>query len=195
MYLPGRGDGVSPRIDPVEPPDDEEIETDFDALMPNGMDPLMLFRTVAHDRRVLHRMRASRLLDEGAIEMREREILILRTCANCDCEYEWGVHVTGFSAAAGLTDDQITATVQEIMTTPVWWATDALLVRLADELHTTARVSDGLWADLTAHWEPAQLIEFVMVIGLYHAVSFTATAFEVKLEPVAEQFPGDETTT
>jgi alkylhydroperoxidase family enzyme len=186
---------MSPRIDPVEPPYDEEIETDFEALMPEGMDPLKLFRTVAHNPRVLHRMRVGGLLDEGAIGIRELEIVILRTCANCNCEYEWGVHVTGFSKAAGLTDSQITATIQEDHEDAVWSETDALLIRLADELHTTARVSDSLWADLDAHWEPAQLIEFVMVIGLYHAVSFTANAFEVELEPIAEQFPEDDITT
>ena len=180
---------MSQRIKPVDPPYDEDVEADFDALMPEGMEPLKLFRTVAHNPRVLHRMRVGGLLDEGAIEPRERELLILRTTANCGCEYEWGVHVTGFSAAVGISEEQVEATVHGNHDDHVWSETDSLLIRLADELHETTKVSDTLWDELEDHWEPDQLIELVMLIGLYHAVSFTANAFEVELEAIAERFP------
>ena len=38
-------------------------------------------------------MMAGSLLDRGSISMRNRELMILRICARCGAEYEWGVHV------------------------------------------------------------------------------------------------------
>ncbi|HEV7760231.1 MAG TPA: hypothetical protein VGO78_14620 [Acidimicrobiales bacterium] len=32
--------------------------------------------------------------------MRDREIVIDRTCARCGCQYEWGVHVAFFGDRA-----------------------------------------------------------------------------------------------
>lgn len=32
-----------------------------------------------------------------SVSMRDREILIDRTCARCRCEYEWGVHIAFFA--------------------------------------------------------------------------------------------------
>jgi alkylhydroperoxidase family enzyme len=71
-------------------------------MMPPGMAPLRLFRTIAHNPRVLEKIRASNLLDRGSLDRRDREIVILRTTARCGCEYEWGVHVAFFSAKVGL---------------------------------------------------------------------------------------------
>jgi len=185
---------MSQRIEPVDPPYEEDVKEDFEELMPEGMEPLNLFRTVAHNPCVLHRMRIGGLLDRGSIDWREREIVILRTCVNCGCEYEWGVHVTGFSDAVGLSDEQVAATTGEGHTDGAWSETDSLLIRLADELHGTSHVSDALWTELEEHWEPPQLIEFVMPIGLYHAVSFSANAFEVDFEDIAARFPDDTET-
>ena len=41
---------------------------DLERLMPPGYDPLLLFRTVPHNPRVLRRMRKGGLLDAGSIE-------------------------------------------------------------------------------------------------------------------------------
>jgi len=76
----------------------------------------------------------------------------------------------------------------------VWSETDSLLIRLADELHETSHIPDSLWAEVEEHWEHNQLIEFVMPIGLYYAVSFSANAFEVDLEDIARRFPDDTET-
>ena len=44
--------------------------------------------------------------------MREREIVIDRTSALNGCEYEWGVHVAIFAGHAGLSDEEVRATVR-----------------------------------------------------------------------------------
>src|SRR4051812_41906570 len=101
-----------PRIAPVEAPYETSIAQTFERIMPAGMAPLTLFRTMARNPRVLQRMFAGNLLDKGTIGLREREILILRTCARCGAEYEWGVHVALFAKTAGLEQPQIHASAE-----------------------------------------------------------------------------------
>ena len=50
--------------------------------------------------RAWDKFRAGSLLDRGPLSLREREIVIDRTCALTGCEYEWGVHVALFAKAA-----------------------------------------------------------------------------------------------
>src|SRR5712692_11673573 len=90
---------LAPRIAPIDPPYPSDIQAEFDKLM-RGAPPLLLFRTVARNPRVLQRMMAGSLLDRGSISLRSRELMILRTCARCGAEYEWGVHIASFGAKA-----------------------------------------------------------------------------------------------
>ena len=68
-----------------------------------GAPPLVLFRVMAGQPRAWEKFRGGSLLDRGPLSLREREIVIDRTCALNGCEYEWGVHVATFAAAADLT--------------------------------------------------------------------------------------------
>ena len=109
--------------------------------MPPGVEPLKLFRTVAHNQHVLDALpqhRAPTCSTSARVDPLEREILIHRTCARCGCEYEWGVHAAVFARAVGLTDEQLEATVNGGADDPRWSERQSLLVRLADELHDTA---------------------------------------------------------
>src|SRR5688572_22461811 len=87
------------RIAPLEPPYSEAVTAALQKIMPPGVDPLVLFRTLAVNERVFLRLMAGGLLDRGSITLREREIVIDRTCARCGSEYESGVHVA-FSRSA-----------------------------------------------------------------------------------------------
>ncbi|MFL6647240.1 MAG: hypothetical protein ACJ8KA_13575 [Sulfurifustis sp.] len=52
-----------------------------------------MFTTLARVPRIFERFRAGSLLDRGPLSLRQREIVINRTCARCGFSYEWGVHV------------------------------------------------------------------------------------------------------
>ena len=132
---------MTTRLAPLEPPYDEEVAATLAAMMPPGVPPLLLFRTIAHNPRVLAKIRASNLLDRGSLERRHREIVILRTTARCGCEYEWGVHVAFFAARVGLGDAEVAATVHGGADHPAWSEAERTLIRLADELHDGARIS------------------------------------------------------
>lgn len=178
---------MPPRLPPLEPPYPPAVDEDLAKLMPPGIPPLALFRTVAHNPRVLRRLRKGGLLDPGSITVRDRELAILRTTARCGSEYEWGVHVRFFARAADLTDAQVAATVVDDPS--VWSPRDALILALCDALHDSATVSEALWAELRAAFEPAQLVELVVLAGLYHMVSFVTNATALAPEPGAARFP------
>ena len=177
-----------PRIKPINPPYTAELQADFDKLM-RGLPPLLLFRTVAKNPRVLQRMMAGGLLDRGSIPIRLRELLILRTCASCGAEYEWGVHVAAFGTKAQWTEEQLHSSVYGGAGDACWNTEEQLVIRLSDQLHKTARVDDALWADLSARFAEEQLVELIMLAGLYHAVSFMVNATGVQHEAFAPRFP------
>src|SRR4030095_13539944 len=39
-----------------------------------------------------------------------------------------------------------------------WWEAERTRIRLADELHDDARISEALWAELRRHWSDDQLV-------------------------------------
>ncbi|WP_136418723.1 carboxymuconolactone decarboxylase family protein [Herbaspirillum sp. ST 5-3] len=179
---------ASPRIAPAEAPYDASIADAFARIMPPGREPLNLFRTMARNPRVLQRIFAGSLLDPGTLSLRERELVILRTCARCNSEYEWGVHVAFFGKRAGLSKEQIAATLPAADNSDAWTDGEALLIQLADQLHDSACISDMLWEQLADNFTPEQLLELVALIGAYHTISYMTNAFRVVLEPDAARF-------
>ena len=178
------------RIVPLTPPHEPGLAATLASMMPPGIEPLALFRTLAHNPRVLEKVRAGNLLDRGSITRRDRELVILRTTARCGAEYEWGVHVAFFSARVGLSDAEVAATVTADAEDAVWAPRDALLIRLSDALHDRATIPDDLWAALAAEWDAEQLIELIVLAGFYHTISFVVNALQVGAEPFAARFSG-----
>lgn len=179
----------APRIAPLEPPYESDVQKLFDLVMPEGMDPLLLFRTLATNSRIFPRFMRAGVLDRGPVEIRDRELIIHRTTARCGAEYEWGVHVTAFARPLGLSEEWIRATKEAPADDPVWTPKQSTLVRLCDELHETADISDGLWHDLEKHFDANQLLELIYTAGMYHAVSFLANSLRLPVEPMGERFP------
>lgn len=180
------------RLAPLDPPYDPDIARTLTRMMPPGQEPLKLFRTVAHNRHILDKLRStgSYLLNFGTLDPADRELVIQRTCARCGCEYEWGVHAAVFGAQVGLIGDKLAATVTASTDDDATWTErEALLVALVDELHDTGNVSDATWQQLAAHYDEAQLVELVALAGQYHAVSFMANALGVAREETAARFP------
>ena len=175
------------RIPPCEPPYDPIAAEDFAKIMPPGVPPIRLFRTLAHNPRVLRRVRRGGLLDLGSISLREREIVILRTTALCRSEYEWGVHLVFFGKAAGFTAEQIAATVSG---DPAPFSDrERLLFALCEELHRSAAVSDEPWRQLAAAYRPDQLIELLALAGQYRTIAYVTNALGIELEDGAPRFP------
>jgi len=177
---------IAARLTPLGPPYDPEIARTLERMMGgSGIEPLRLFRTVAHNPQVLDRLRStgSYLLNFGSLDPIEREIVILRTCARNGSSYEWGVHVAVYAAAVGMTDEQVSATVTG--ESGHWTGRQGLLIRAADELHDSSTVSDELWTELARHWSSAQLVEILAIAGQYRMVAYFTNALRIPDEAFA----------
>jgi alkylhydroperoxidase family enzyme len=180
---------TTPRVEPVTPPYAPDLQAVFDKIMPPGVPPLSLFTTLARVPRIYDRFRAGSLLDRGPVSLRHREIVIDRTCARCGCAYEWGVHVAFFGERVALSPQQIRATVRGNADDPAWSGEEALLVRLVDELHDSADISNQLWNDLAKTFSLEQLFELIALVGFYHTVSFFANGTRLRAESFAATPP------
>jgi alkylhydroperoxidase family enzyme len=150
---------------------------------------LKLFRVFANSVRFAKKA-VPNLLDRGSpLSLREREIIILRTTANNDCEYEWGVHVAIFAAAAGFSEDQIVATKNGKSDDQVWDDKEQALLASIDDLCRSGTISEentGLFQRL---WSKEEQMEIMALCGTYHTVSFVANCAKVELEDFAARFP------
>jgi alkylhydroperoxidase family enzyme len=177
------------RIAPATEPYPETVQASLAELMPPGVEPLLLFRVLARDERLFARSIGKGLLDRGHISLRDRELVILRVCANNGSEYEWGVHVTGFSAKARLDPAQVRATTLRDLSDPCWSAHDRLLLSLCDELQSGTTVSDRLWTEAAAEWSNEALLEILLLIGFYRTISILTNTLRMPLEGFAARFP------
>lgn len=180
------------RIAPVAEPYAPEVAERLAAMMPTGVPPILLFRTFVRNLPMSEAMGGWGSYELGkrlSLSMRDREILIDRTCARCGCEYEWGVHVAYFAERVGLTTDQISSVTHGTASDPCWTdARDRLLLEAADALHDHATIDDALWSRMSASLADAELLDLLLLCGWYHAISYAANAAQVDLEPGAPRF-------
>ncbi len=181
-----------PRIQPASPPYAPEVAERLAAMMPPGVPPIGLFRTFVRNLPMAIAMGAwggYALSKRLSITMRDREIIIDRTCARCRCEYEWGVHVAFFAERVGLTSEQITSLTHGDASDRCWSdPRECLLIDAVDALHDHADLTDELWSRLREHFTDEQLLDLFMLTGWYHAISYTANGARVDNEPGAPQF-------
>lgn len=186
---------TTPRIAPLQPPYQPEIEDSLRKWMPpnSPLEPLILFRTLAVNHELSSRMRVlgAGILGHGRIDSRQREIVIHRTCARAGAEYEWGVHSVAFGKPLGLSDRQLAATVHGDAGDPAWSAADALLIRLADELHDSCGISAGLWSQLAECYDPPQLLELITIAGWYRLIAYLINGLQIQPESWAPGFPAN----
>lgn len=186
------------RIAPLDPPYEPALETLLQKWMPpgNGMAPLTLFRVLGRHEELASRARplGAGLLGHGKVQPRLREVMIHRTCARTGAEYEWGVHAVGFARPLGLSEEQLKSTVHGSAEDPVWSPAERAVFALADELHTSSTISDGLFTALTEHFDNEQILELCVTAGWYHAISYVINAARLPLEPWAERFPATDQT-
>ncbi|MGE2816292.1 carboxymuconolactone decarboxylase family protein [Mycobacterium heidelbergense] len=183
---------VTPRIGALEPPHPPAVTAQLEKMMPPGVPPIALFRTVARNLPMAEAMtlwgsyELSRAL---SLSLRDREIVIDRTCARCGCEYEWGVHVAFFAARAGLDDDQVRSLTHGFAGDACWARErDRLLIRAVDALYDHRDIDNALWAALRDEFDEREVLDLTMLCGWYHAISFTARAARVPLEAGSPTF-------
>lgn len=176
------------RILPLEPPYAADIQASFDLVM-RGAPPLGLFRTVATSERAWRKFRSGSMLDKGPLTLRERELVIDRTCGLARCEYEWGVHASTFAAAARISDEELASTVHGGSQAPFWTTAETALLVAVEALHAHATLTDDQFSALAAHYRSDQILEILMLCGFYRMVAYVANGLTLPLEAGAARFP------
>jgi alkylhydroperoxidase family enzyme len=186
------GDMETVRIAPLDPPHPPDVAAQLESMMPPGTPPIGLFRTFAKNLPMTVAMSGWGRYELGrhlSLTMREREIVILRTCARCRCEYEWGAHLMFFADRVELSRDQVTSLTQGSPDDPCWTnGRERVLIRVADALHESADLDDELWEAAREVLDERELLDLFLLCGWYHAISFAARAARVAPEPGAPRF-------
>lgn len=179
------------RVDLADAPYEPDIQAVFNRLPAGWSPPFALFRALARDGRLFHRFirGAPVYFPQSNLTVRQREVLLLRVTANCRCEYEWGLRIAFFQDEAGLSDDQVYASVYGNAEDACWSKEDALLVRLADNLHAASDIPDGLWKDLDRAFTAEAVLELLLLAGYYRTVAYLANGLRLEMEPMARRFP------
>src|SRR6185437_4956599 len=129
---------VTPRIGALEPPYEPAAAVQLQKMMPPGVPPIVLFRTMVTNLPMTEAMTSwggYELSRSLSLSLRDREIVIDRTCVRCGCEYEWGVHVAFFADKARLDQDQIASLTHGNAGDGCWTSErDRLLIRAVDAL-------------------------------------------------------------
>src|SRR5262245_18563535 len=176
---------LSPVMDPIPAEAAEILQT----YPRRGGYLLNLFRTFANSTRFLKKG-VPNLLDEASpLSLRQREIVILRTTARLDCEYEWGVHVAAFGKHAGFTPEQIAATRLSGPEAPCWLSEESMLLRIVDQICGEGSVTGTALEGFQETWTLEQQLEILALCGAYHTVSFVANTARLPPEPFGARFP------
>lgn len=148
-----------------------------------GTAPPAVFLTLGRHRRLfwgwLHF--AGRLMPGGRLSRRESELVILRVASRRGSAYELTQH-RRLGRRAGLLVDEIAA-IEADVDHDGFSPRERLLLRASDELVVDQDVSDGLWTELTAHFDERERIEIVMLAGHYAMLATALHALRVQPDP------------
>lgn len=177
------------RLLPLNPPYTEETESLLSQYpKPNGY-LLKLFRVFANSPRFLRKGVLDLLDRDSPLQIRERELVILRTCAKKNCEYEWGVHVAGFAKHVKLSEEQIRAIRAHDPDTDCWNVREKTLLQVVDELCDDGRIPKETLERFQSLFTVEQQLEIFALCGNYHTICFVANSAEIDREPFGATFP------
>jgi 4-carboxymuconolactone decarboxylase len=121
------------------------------------------------------------LLGKGVIDVRERELAILRVGWLCRAPFEWGQHVQA-SKRCGLTEED-TVRVTQGSSAPGWSEHEAAILKGVEEMLGDQMISDETWNVLARSWSERQLIEFPALVGQYVSIAYFHNSLRLRLEP------------
>jgi alkylhydroperoxidase family enzyme len=189
---PSTEEGAMVRIAPLNPPYEPEVADQLARMMPPGVPAIGLFRMFARNLPLARGMSGWAgyyLTRQLRLSVRQRELVIDRTCARTGCEYEWGVHVRFYAERVGLSRAQVTSLVHGQPADACWTdPAERLLLTAVDALHDGNDLDDPLWTELVATFTEEQLLDAMLLAGWYHAISYAARASRLPLEPGAPTF-------
>jgi alkylhydroperoxidase family enzyme len=177
------------QLNPISQPYEESIGLALEQYPQQDGYLLKLFRVFANSARFITGKGVINLLDkQSPLSLRERELVILRVCANKNCEYEWGVHISYFASKAELSHDQIENTQDTCLDENCWNEKEYLLLTAIDQLCEHGDILASTLNDFIKFWSKEQQLEILALCGNYHTVSFVANVSKIEPESFAARF-------
>jgi alkylhydroperoxidase family enzyme len=113
---------------------------------------------------------AKMYLSDCEMNIRDRELAILRIGWLSQAPFEWGAHVK-IAKRNGVTSQEI-EWVMEGSSAAGWSKRDRALVRAMEELHFDSMIADDTWNDLLEFYNDKKLIELIILAGQYKTVAY-----------------------
>jgi alkylhydroperoxidase family enzyme len=115
-------------------------------------------------------LRYNKVVGDGLVPPRLREIAILRVAWRYGSDYEWASH-SAMSPQVGLTPEHLAA-VKEGPEAALWSELERAVLRAADQMRQAGDVDEATWETLARGLDRPQLLELLFVIGSYAALSW-----------------------
>ena len=125
------------------------------------------------------------ILQDGLVDWKTKELLILKSTLLNECHYCVVQHET-LSKRLGIPDEKIADLAgDKYKTSPHFSDAEKAILELTEQTWKDAnRVSEDLWKRVREHWSEPQCIEIVATITTYIMVSKFGDVLQVELEPV-----------
>jgi 4-carboxymuconolactone decarboxylase len=124
------------------------------------------------------------LAKETTVDVRLRELVILRVLWRTRSAYEWGHH-TRMAQQAGLTVDQVHA-IPGGADAAVWTPLERTVLAATDAIIDHHRVDDATWTQLAEYFDSAELLELLFVAGAYLCTAVVTNSARLAADPPTE---------
>lgn len=188
---------TGPRVKPLLPPEWDAVALDALGAFPKSLQFVLdkwqagqgdvrgmyVLGTMAHYPALAKAYMTFNAHVAGAstLEVRVREILILRLSWLRKAEYEYVQHVI-LGLRAGLTTEELER-IEQGPDAPGWSAADADLLRATDELCFDAKISKPTWDRLLTRFSIQQIMDLIFVVGCYEVLAMAVNSFNSDIEP------------
>ena len=117
--------------------------------------------------------------DESSLPANIRELGMLVTAREMDCQFIWNAHAA-FGRQSGLSDELVDS-LRDRKELPVLSEPETAVVDYGREFFRTHRVSDETFNRAMAQFGNRGLVELTTLMGYYSCLAFNINAFEVGL--------------
>lgn len=133
--------------------------------------------------------------EQAALDVRLRELAILRVAWQARSRYEWVQHIR-IGKAAGITTEELYA-LPDGAAASVWSPLERAVLDATDEIVDSYRISAKTWDVLAEELTPQALLELTFVIGSYLCFAAVVASVGMKADPPSEhvdapELPDDE---
>src|SRR4030095_15850973 len=172
---------AKPRVEPLSDAQWTDVHRGLIAkYLSSGERPGNAFKTLLHVPALVDSIMEFQnyLTRDSILEVRHREILILRTAWLHGNEYIWSQHAP-IARKAGLSSDDVRRVAQGPDTLG-WPPIEAELLRLADQLVRNSFVNDATWKSVSAAYDMHHMMDAVMTVAQFTTESLLYNSWGVQ---------------